>query len=747
MRYDDASGAFQASGPVANDDADTLSAGERGPATGNLITGEGTQYGSAGADSAAGAHITAIAGKAGEDSSFSGGKLSVEGEHGRLSVDADGNYSYMANGDVENVRDRFTYTLADSAGNSDTAALIIEIGKTPAVIKANAQQIVPGPDGVVTLPAGVELSDIHVVGRNLVIDMPDGTQLIIIDGAIFVPQLVLGGVEVPATNVAALLIGQEIQPAAGELPPSSGGNFALPPPPLDPGIPLGDLIPPTEYNYIPPQPEEVFDILDEEPEAGAATAQLDDDAQDDGNPGGVGDDPGTDIAEGTLPGSGGDGQLTWDLLPEGTLPNGTFSFQDQLNGDVWILQNGNHVLTVSVDPLTGDYTVTQVAAIDHPAGNDENNLEFVINYNVIDEDGDVALGTLTVNVDDDTPVAIDDPQRVTGLVDEDDLPAGNDDVADGDDDPGNADGDNDGTTTAGAAGSLSGLFSFGADQPGTLGLGTDTSGMTAQGLTSNGVALTYAVVGDTLTASAGGSTVFTLTVNADGSWSFDLEGQLDHEIADTEDNLDIDFSSMIVGTDHDGDTASLPDDTFVITVDDDLPVPAGEREQVTGLVDEDDLPAGNHDVQDGDDDPGNADGDNDGTTTGGDAGSLSSLFSFGADQPGTVELSSDTSGLPALTSNNVAVTYSVNGNVLTASAGGSTVFTLTVNPDGSWVFDLEGQLDHSIAGTEDNLFLDFSSIIIGVDADGDTASLPAESFVVNVDDDMPQEFEECPDDV
>jgi T1SS-143 domain-containing protein len=745
MRYDDASGAFQASGPVANDDADTLSAGERGPATGNLITGEGTQYASAGADSAAGAHITAIAGKGGEDTSFAAGKLSVEGEHGRLTVDADGNYSYLAKGNVENVRDRFTYTLADNGGNSDTAALIIEIGKTPAVIKANAQQIVPGPDGVVTLPPGVDLSDVHVVGRNLVIDMPDGTQLIIIDGAIFVPQLVLGGVEVPATNVAALLIGQEVQPAAGEIPPSSGGNFALPPPPLDPGIPLGDLIPPTEYNYIPPEPQEVFDILDREPEAGAAAAQLDDDAQNDGNPGGVGDDPGSDIATGSLPGSGGDGQLTWDLLPDGSLPNGTFSFADQPNGDVWILQNGIHVLTVSVDPLNGDYTVTQVAPIDHPAGSDENNLEFVINYNVIDADGDVANGTLTVNVDDDTPIAVVEGQ-VTGLVDEDDLPAGNNDNADGDDDPGNADGDNDGTTTAGAAGSLSGLFSFGADQPGTIGLGTNTSGMTAQGLTSNGVALTYAVVGDTLTASAGGSTVFTLTVNADGSWSFDLEGQLDHSVADTEDNLDIDFSSMIVGTDHDGDTASLPNDTFVITVDDDLPVAVREG-QVTGLVDEDDLPAGNHDNADGDDDPGNADGDGDGTTTGGDAGSLSGLFSFGADQPGTVELSSDTSGLPALTSNGVAVTYAVQGNVLTASAGGSTVFTLTVNPDGSWVFDLEGQLDHSIAGTEDNLDLDFSSVIIGVDADGDTATLPPESFVVDVDDDMPQEFEECPEDV
>jgi VCBS repeat-containing protein len=225
-------GAFQGSEPDARNDSDAIPAGTHAPATGNVISGEGTQTGPSGSDAAAGAHITSIAGAGGEDSSFAGGKLGVSGEFGRLSIDAEGNYNYQAkDGTPENSRDRFTYTLADNQGNSDTATLTIEIGKTPAVIKANAQQVVPGPDGVVVLPAGVELSDIHIVGRNLVIDLPDGSQMVIIDGAVFVPQLVLGGVEVPATNLAALLIGQEIAPAAGEGPPqSSGGNFDVPVP-------------------------------------------------------------------------------------------------------------------------------------------------------------------------------------------------------------------------------------------------------------------------------------------------------------------------------------------------------------------------------------------------------------------------------------------------------------------------------------------------------------------------------------
>ena len=55
--------------------------------------------------------------------------------------------------------------------------------------------------------------------------MPDGTQMVIPNGAVFVPQLSIGDVQVPASNVAALLIDSEPQPAAGP-PQSSGGNFA-----------------------------------------------------------------------------------------------------------------------------------------------------------------------------------------------------------------------------------------------------------------------------------------------------------------------------------------------------------------------------------------------------------------------------------------------------------------------------------------------------------------------------------------
>ena len=77
----------------------------------------------------------------------------------------------------------------------------------------------------------------------------------------------------------------------------------------------------------------------------------------------------------------------------------------------------------------------------------------------------------------------------------------------------NADGDNDEST---ATGTVSALFQSGADVPLTYSLSTDTSALAAQDLKSGGVALTYAVVGNVLTAEAGaGNTVFTFSLNGD----------------------------------------------------------------------------------------------------------------------------------------------------------------------------------------------------------------------------------------
>ena len=102
----------------------------------------------------------------------------------------------------------------------------------------------------------------------------------------------------------------------------------------------------------------------------------------------------------------------------------------------------------------------------------------------------------------------------------------------------------------------------------------------------------YGSDGTTLTATADGRIVFTLTVNADGSWSFDLEDQLDHVLdsGDTGTMLQttggagagIDFSALIIATDFDGDaTEGAVAGSFVVTIENDVPVANEGREAIT----------------------------------------------------------------------------------------------------------------------------------------------------------------------
>jgi hypothetical protein len=145
----------------------------------------------------------------------------------------------------------------------------------------------------------------------------------------------------------------------------------------------------------------------------------------------------------------------------------------------------------------------------------------------------------------------------------------------------------------------------------------------------------------------------------------------------------------------------------------------------------------------------------------GQSGSLADLVSFGADGPGEFSLLSDTSELPSLFSDGEPVQYIVEGDTLTAyvgeypsESGEGVVFTLQVNPDGSWFFDLKDQLDHVDDGTDSkNLELitgedgesvssvsaiDFSSLLKVTDGDGDELmGAPEGSFTIQVQDDVP----------
>ncbi len=134
---------------------------------------------------------------------------------------------------------------------------------------------------------------------------------------------------------------------------------------------------------------------------------------------------------------------------------------------------------------------------------------------------------------------------------------------------------------------MTGLFQSGADEPLTYGFtGTAVTTLQALGLTSGGVALSYAIAADTVTASApAGNPVFTFQLTAAGNWTFTLVDQLDHAAGNDENDLIINIGGIVQATDRDGDLVVGNANGLAITVNDDTPIATAGTS--TGTVDED----------------------------------------------------------------------------------------------------------------------------------------------------------------
>jgi T1SS-143 domain-containing protein len=475
---------------------------------------------------------------------------------------------------------------------------------------------------------------------------------------------------------------------------------------------------------------------------------------------------------------------------------------DNDSGTLIATANGRTVFTVSLsDEGSGSYSFTLEDTIEHPEGSGENTLTFTFSFTATDSDGDGADSNFSVEVIDDAPVALG--TLLPRYVEEEALTNGNEDAEPligpdglelifgsgtitattgaslniswgGDDSNTETNGGFDGTQ---AAGDRSVIFDV-ANPASTSGGARVLSDaeinafmsvagpLDASDLTSGGVALVYTLSGDNsvLTASANGSTVFTviLTDTGSGDYEFNLAGTLDHPDSDNgagnEDTLEFTFD--FVARDGDGDTTG---GSFTVGVIDDAPIKSGDVD--TYQVDEDGLTNGN--VGDS-----YASGD---YATGGarDAATVASRslnILWGADNlDSAVDGSSgdtllqDTPGgdgnrsvifrnntlnqLPDLTSGGEDVHYVFNDDrtILVAHKGapgtdfasvdaGDLVFRVSLSDEdnGSYSFELLGVLDHPTAGDEDNINLDFN--FRGFDSDGDHIN---GSFRVRVDDDAP----------
>ncbi len=461
------------------------------------------------------------------------------------------------------------------------------------------------------------------------------------------------------------------------------------------------------------------------------------------------------------------------LIAFGADKPGSFSLLDDTSG-LPTLMSGGEAVQYSVDGMTltgttgsgpvftfelqpdGVFSFTLLDQIDHPGGTGDDNETLSVDFSHViiaaDSDGDqVALAQeVLVLIENDVPVN-NSVLPIVLTVHEDALAGGN------------GEGGQTAIQTL-TRPQLQSVLDVGADDSATFSLNLDTSGLMALGLASGGQALSYAVSTDglSLSASTTAGPVFTFVDDGAGNFTFTLLAPLDHTPlgvggGDGE-TLSFDLSSALIATDFDGDSIVLQTGVTIV-VENDVPVRSASATPFAISVEESGLNAAlGSDGFNGLSDlvAGNADdaADTAGTSdmASGSAGSLTSLFSSGADAPLAITIGADTSGLPTLYAGGEAVSYSVSGDgtTLTAFTTSGTVFTFTVNTDGSWEFDLDGRLDHVEGGGENTALLtaadgsssvsgiDLSSVIRARDFDGDTvAVLNSNDFVITIDDDVP----------
>jgi hypothetical protein len=230
----------------------------------------------------------------------------------------------------------------------------------------------------------------------------------------------------------------------------------------------------------------------------------------------------------------------------------------------------------------------------------------------------------------------------------------------------------------------------------------------------------------------------------------------------------IDFGQYIDVTDYDGDSVNL-DGKVIIKIIDDIPeVKCGEK--VWGVVEEEHIkPEGNEDFNaawpDLDFDHWQPGDDYNDTTTvafgnSQNSQSLTSLIKVGADEKGAFAIKDGVCEGDKIRDKDGHVLQSkdkdvkitdinkdyhdgklVKTTIEARATDGRLIFTLTIEADGDWKFQLFDQIDHHpnyLADDEEGLLiLDFSDLVEFTDFDGDSVCLEDCSFLVKIIDDIP----------
>ena len=316
--------------------------------------------------------------------------------------------------------------LGGNAAGTNAAGARLAQDTAANVIAGTGRRALADPDQTTTvvLPEGATLDDLRVDGDNLIVALPDGTQMVIVDGAIYDVDLVIQGTRIPDENWKDYLgIEDQIDPEAGGTR-SSGGNFADPVMPIDPAYDIGNLLPYTELQFPVQEDVEIGQYVlrtdDEGPvppgilpiiESIAGTT-VDEDGLparngDEGpEPAGTMDETDAESATGTIRfnSPGGVDEILIDGIPA----------IDIVDGEAVIVfpptAIGPGVLTIvdlhlATGTITYDYTLTD--------NTDGTGTSVDFDVTIVAPGGPSATGNVVVTIIDDVPVAVDDGNLAT----------------------------------------------------------------------------------------------------------------------------------------------------------------------------------------------------------------------------------------------------------------------------------------------------------------------------------------------
>jgi len=534
---------------------------------------------------------------------------------------------------------------------------------------------------VVRLPQGTSLDNIEITGKDIVLKQADGRTIVIDNGVSNVPTLMVGDVEVPAETLAAVFDRQGIIAAAGPAGAqassigSSGGNFSVPNGNVGSFFGLTGLLPPTDLQFPTLERRELDGVrgLSVGPSSLSSTASvvLSEAALSSGSASARSDEIGRGTLSfdtGTLPVTG--VRFAADLTSLQTetngLPGADIIWARLSDTAVVGRVGGVDTVLLQIEPSTGQetgtigviVTTTLLGAVPHAPGAGLQAVDLGSIGVVVETGAGTAQGSVQISVTDDVPTV---------------------------------------TAAAAAASVVEGQTLAGTW---SQVLGADAAGSVTKVVVGGteydlGTAITVAGLG-------------TLTVAANGSWSFAALSNLDNPAG-----LPVAFTVKV--TDGDGDVATSAVN-FTIT-DGSGPTVSGPEGGVVALaVDDQNLAGGST--------PGGADFDQ-GTIT----------FAPGSDAIASIKFDTDLSGLATanLSWSRVSDTQILGKD----TASGATVVTLdlTVSGNAATVTATQNSNYDAHPGLNLDDLVDLGAVkVIATDTDGDKAE---GTVKVTVSDDVP----------